>query len=211
MQLATGGERLPCGTDLGALVDQVAEDLPPADPRHEASCEYCQAALAELGPLWGQVRELAREDVAVPAALLASVMQTVRSEQTPNGGTRLPLRDVIPQFVKHALLLGDRGTLKIADSVVALIIRREALATPGVWALGSGDLGSVLGGSPGVEVVIGESLVSARLRLVVELGWPLPDVLEAVRQRATTAVQKMTGLAMAGIDITVTDVRERDV
>lgn len=209
MKLAHDGEHLPCGADLGVLVDQVAEDLPPQDLEHEAGCEHCQAALAELGPLWGQVRELAREDVVVPAALLATVMRAVRAEQIGNGGATLPLREVIPQLVNHALLLGDRGTLKIADSVVALIVGREALATPGVLSH-SGVASSVVGRSPGVVVVVDESRVSARLRLVVELGWPIPDVVEAVRQRAGAAVQRMTGLETAAIDITVTDVEGGD-
>lgn len=208
MKLAQDGEHLPCGADLGALVDRVAEDLPPADPEHAAGCEHCRAALAELGSLWGQVRELAHEDVAVPAALLAAVMRTVRAEQTGNGGARLPLRDVMPQFVKHAVLPGDRGTLKIAVSVVELIVGREALMTPGVVALGSGEVRAALEGSPRVEVMVDERRVAARVRLVVELGWPIPEILEAVRQRAGAAVRRMTGLETARIDITVTDVRE---
>lgn len=203
-------EHLPCGADLGDLVDRVAEELPPDDPDHEAGCEHCQAALGELGPLWGQVRELAREDVAVPAALIETVMRAVRVERQGSDGARLPLREVIPQLVDHALLLGDRGTLKIADSVVALIVGREALATPGVLALSSGATSYLLGRSPGVEVVVEGSRVSARLHLVVELGWSIPEVLDAVRQRAGLAVQRMTGLETAAIDITVSDVYHSD-
>ncbi len=210
MKLAHDGEHLPCGADLGVLVDQVAEELPPQDPEHEAGCEHCQAALAELGPLWGQVRELAREDVVVPAALLATVMRAVRVERIGNGGATLPLREVIPQLVNHALLLSDRGTLKIADSVVALIVGREALATLGVLSLDSGVASALAGGSPGVVVVVDGGRVSARVRLVVGLGWRIPDVVEAVRQRAGAAVQRMTGLETAAIDITVTDVEGSD-
>jgi uncharacterized alkaline shock family protein YloU len=120
------------------------------------------------------------------------------------------VRAVIPQLVNHALLLGERGTLKIADSVVALIVGREALATPGVFSLDSGVASSLVGRSPGVVVVVDESRVSARLRLVVELGWPIPDVVDAVRRRAGAAVQIMTGLETAAIDITVTDVEGSD-
>jgi uncharacterized alkaline shock family protein YloU len=196
MKLVHDGEHLPCGADLGILVDQVAENLSPRDPEHEAGCEHCQAALAELGPLWEQVRELAREDVEVPPALLATVMRAVRA--------------VIPQLVNHALLLGERGTLKIADSVVALIVAREALVTPGVLSLDSGGASSLVGRSPGVVVVVDESRVSVRLRLVAELGWPIPDVVDAVRRRAGAAVQIMTGLETAAIDITVTDVEGSD-
>lgn len=208
MKLAEDGEHLLCGADLGVLVDQVAEDLPPADREHEATCEHCQAALAQLGPLWRRVRELAREDVVVPAALMATVMQAVRRERAGNGGS-LPLRKVIPQLVDHAVLPGERGALEIADSVVAQIIQRETLATPGVLALDAAGVQSVLGRRPGVDVAVEESRVSARLRLVVELGWPIPDVLELVRRRAGAAVERMTGLRPEEIHITVTDVQGR--
>lgn len=196
MSQAKDGTYLPCGADLGLLVDQVAETLPPGDSEHQASCEYCRAALAELEPLWGQIRQLAREDVVVPAALVATVMRVVREERSPRA-PKLALRDVIPRLIDHALLLGDRGTLKIADSVIAQVIARETLATPGVSEFGA------------VEVVVDESQVSARLRLVIELGWSIPDVLLIVRLRAGTELQRITGLEAVAIDITVTDVQDR--
>lgn len=197
MSEAREGAYLACGADLGMLVDQVAENLPPGDAEHQASCEHCRAVLAELEPLWGQVRELAREDVVVPAALVATVMRVVRKERSPSP-TKLSLRGVIPRLVDHALLLSERGTLKIADSVIAQVIAREALAAPGVSGLGS------------VEAVVDESRVSARLRLVIELGWSIPDVLQVVRMRARTALRRITELEAVAIDITVTDVQDRD-
>jgi len=210
MTLAHDGEPLPCGVDVGLLVDQVAEGLPPVDPEHQATCEFCQAALADLEPLWGQVRELAREDVVVPARLLATVMQAVRAEQIPGRAAGLSLRDVLPQLVSHALLVGERGTLRISDSVIAQILVREALATPGVSALDSGGVRSMLRATPGVEVTVDGSRVAVRLRLVVDLGLPIPKVLRAVRLRAAKAVRVMTGLETSAIDITVTDVRDSD-
>jgi len=207
MTLAHDGEPLPCGVYVGLLVDQVAEGLPPVDPEHQATCEFCQAALADLEPLWGQVRELAREDVVVPTRLLATVMQAVRAEQIPGRAAGLSLREVLPQLVSHALLVGERGTLRISDSVIAQILVREALATPGVSALDSG-VRSMLRATPGVEVTVDGSRVAVRLRLVVDLGLPIPEVLRAVRLRAAKAVRVMTGLETSAIDITVTDLTD---
>ncbi len=206
MALVQPEEQLPCGVELGALVDQVAEGRPPKDSVHEGRCAHCQAALAELGPLWGRVRELAREEVVAPAALVAAVMRSVHAEGGANGGATLPLRDLIPRFLEHALLPGDRGTLKIADSVLALIVGREALAVRGVLELDSG-VSSLPGGSSGVELVVDDRVVSARLRLVVELGCSIPDLLARVRRRVEMAVLHMAGLETGSIDITVTDVR----
>src|SRR3712207_8037602 len=56
---------LPCGVALEALVGQVVEREPPADPAHQASCPYCQAALRGLRTAWGDLRALASEPVRV--------------------------------------------------------------------------------------------------------------------------------------------------
>lgn len=207
MKAAHDGDHLSCGAELGTLVDQVAENLSPADPQHQACCEHCQRTLAELEPLWGQVRELAREEVVPPSALVATVMQAVRAERT-GGANRLPLRAVVPQLVEHALLLGERGSLRIADSVIAQVIAREALATPGVIALDTGATPAMFGRSTrGVDVSVEESRVWAQLLLVVAIGFSIPDVVRSVRELVTGAVRDITGLDAVAIDITVTDVR----
>jgi hypothetical protein len=56
---------LPCGTDLGALIGQVADGVP-GDLAHQATCPHCQAALAQLQELWVLVDRLAREQVEAP-------------------------------------------------------------------------------------------------------------------------------------------------
>jgi hypothetical protein len=73
------GERLACGAVFGALVDQVADDLPGGE--HEAGCPHCQAALAELRSLWDATRMLAAEELDVPEGLDAAVLRRVRREK----------------------------------------------------------------------------------------------------------------------------------
>ena len=202
------GEHLPCGVELVGLVNQVAEDLRPPDPEHQSSCEHCRRALAELEPMWGQVRELARQEVIPPSALVATVMQAIRAERARVSPEELPLREIVPRLVEHALLLGERGSLRIADSVIAQVIVREALATPGVVALDAGAASPRFGkSSHGVTVSMHESRVSAQLLLVVEIGWPIPGVVRDVRERVGQAVRTITGLDAVAIDVTVTDVR----
>lgn len=199
MALSARRERLDCGVELGVLVDQVAESLPPVDPDHQVHCRHCRAALAELEPLWGQVRELAREEISVPATLIAVVMRAVR--RRPGEGTEtLPLEDVVPRLVRHALLLDERGVLKIADSVIAQVVSRAALATPGVCSIDR----------PGLTVEVDGNLVSAQLGLVIDFGWVIPEVVAAARSRVADAVRRMTGLETIRIAITVAEIGAGD-
>ena len=70
MALVDPSERLPCGTELAALITQVAERAPAADPAHQAECPYCQPSLERIGELWNDVRALADEPVRAPRGLL---------------------------------------------------------------------------------------------------------------------------------------------
>ena len=127
-------ERLPCGTELASLVDQVAERTPPLVDAHQAVCPHCRAALAELEELWGYVRALAREPVIAPARLVERVIRRVREELAALA--RLPLELVVPRLVRHALLSGPRGTTRVASSVVAMISALAAQEVAGLSALG---------------------------------------------------------------------------
>jgi hypothetical protein len=68
---------LPCGTDLDALVAQVADGAP-GDLAHQAGCPHCQAALAELEELWSLVGRLAAERVEAPERIDAVVLGRIQ-------------------------------------------------------------------------------------------------------------------------------------
>lgn len=68
---------LPCGTDLGVLIAQVADGLE-GDRDHQATCSHCQAALAELERLWALVADLAAERVGAPERIDEAVMLRIR-------------------------------------------------------------------------------------------------------------------------------------
>lgn len=196
---------LACGTEVGALVDQVADDQVPVDSQHQVSCPHCQAALAELEPLWGRVRELTREEVVAPAGLTAAVMRLVRHERPAAKPPTLPLETVVPRLVQHALLHGERGTTRIADSVIAALIARAVAHAPGVRGLRAPGIRR-RGLGPAVVVTVDLHRVTASLSLVVELGFVIPEVLAGVRVRAEAAVRDMAGLELAQLDVTVADV-----
>ena len=68
---------LPCGTELGALVAQVADGVE-GDRDHQAGCRWCQGALAELRRLWALVGELAAERVQARGRIDAVVIGRIQ-------------------------------------------------------------------------------------------------------------------------------------
>jgi hypothetical protein len=77
MRASRGLPPLPCGTDLGDLVAQVADRVP-GDLAHQAGCPHCQAALASLEELWSLVGRLARERVEASERIDAVALGRIR-------------------------------------------------------------------------------------------------------------------------------------
>ncbi len=69
--------RLPCGTELEALIVQVADGVE-GDRAHQAGCPWCQETLAELERLWALVAELAAERVQAPDRIDALVLGRIQ-------------------------------------------------------------------------------------------------------------------------------------
>ncbi len=204
-------ERLPCGVELATLIDQVAEGLPPAEAKHQESCPHCQAALRHLEPLWGIVREVAREAIVRPPGLVESVVRRIRRELRALGQL-VPLEIVVPRLVRHALLGGPGGVTRIADTVVARLVARIARETPGVYALSARGAIAVSGNSPGgmaargVTVAVDGHRVDVQIRIVIEYGRRIPVVSAGIRDRVVRWVERVTGLEPGKIDIAVDDV-----
>lgn len=116
-------------------------------------------------------------------------------------------------------LLTERGRTTIADSVVAKIAGIAAKEISGVHAMGSGagralgalrdklpGGGAARGMTQGVSVEVGERQAAIDLDLVVEYGLPIVDVSNAVRDNVSTRVERMTGLEVTEVNITVDDI-----
>ncbi|MEV3907874.1 Asp23/Gls24 family envelope stress response protein [Streptomyces canus] len=112
----------------------------------------------------------------------------------------------------------NRGRTSIADIVVLKVAGIAAREIPGVYDMGGGlsrTVGAVRdrvpGGRPnvgrGVKVEVGERQTAIDLDLVVEYGAPVMDVAQDVRENVIAAVERITGLEVVEVNVTVNDVR----
>ncbi|MCX4812137.1 MULTISPECIES: Asp23/Gls24 family envelope stress response protein [unclassified Streptomyces] len=115
----------------------------------------------------------------------------------------------------------DRGRTSIADVVVVKVAGIAAREIPGVHAMGGGlsrSIGAVRdrvpGGRPnvgrGVKVEVGERQTAIDLDLVVEYGVSVMDVAQDVRENVVGAVERITGLEVVEVNVTVNDVHLPD-
>lgn len=190
-------ESLACGAELASLVDQVADGLPPERPTHQETCPHCQATLQEINQLWSHVRELTREEIAVPSGIVERVIRRI-VEELRALGRLVPLEAVVPRLVRHALLHGPSGTTRIADRVVAKLIARLVLDLPCVLSLGRAGRA--------IDVEITGLEVTVDLRLVVSYGRRIPDVAAKVRAAVIRRVEALTGLEVREVNIAVESV-----
>ncbi|WP_405949499.1 Asp23/Gls24 family envelope stress response protein [Streptomyces prunicolor] len=111
----------------------------------------------------------------------------------------------------------NRGRTSIADVVVVKVAGIAAREIPGVYDMGGGlsrTIGAVRdrvpGGRPnvgrGVKVEVGERQTAIDLDLVVEYGVPITDVARDVRENVVSAVERVTGLEVVEVNVTVNDV-----
>lgn len=115
-------------------------------------------------------------------------------------------------------LVSEHGKTAIADTVVSKIVGMATREMPGVHAMGMGlsrAFGAVreripgAGGSSvtqGVAVEVGERQTAVDLDVVVEYGVSIPDLATGIRRGVIDAVEKMCGLEVTEVNVTVGDV-----
>lgn len=115
-------------------------------------------------------------------------------------------------------LVTDRGRTSIADSVVAKIAGIAAREVDGVHNMGTGAaraIGSIRdrvsnskGNSvtQGVNVEVGERQAAVDLDVVMEFGVSIVDASNAIRDNVSRRIEKMTGLEVTEVNISVDDV-----
>ncbi|MDQ1635512.1 MAG: hypothetical protein QOJ32_2321 [Frankiaceae bacterium] len=115
-------------------------------------------------------------------------------------------------------LVTSQGKTSIADGVVRKIAGIAAREVNGVHNLGTGGtraFGALReripgsGGpniSQGVTVEVGERQAAIDLDIVVEYGVAIADLAQAIRRNVITAVERMTGLEVAEVNISVDDI-----
>ena len=108
---------LPCGANVDALLEQVAQGRGANWDAHQGHCVHCQAALGEFTVLWGPVAELAAAPASAPPGLVAAVMSQVRC---------------LVSDVWYTLEITEIGAVRIAARIVAALARDSARTIPGV-------------------------------------------------------------------------------
>lgn len=136
--------------------------------------------------------------------------------------SRLPV-DADPSSVQTTVreAAASRGQTSIADGVVEKIAGMAAREVPGIHAMGGGLArtfgamrdrvpGTTANVSRGVRVEVGEKETAIDLEVVVEYGVTITDVAADVRANVIAAVERMTGLQVVEVNISVNDVHLAD-
>lgn len=116
----------------------------------------------------------------------------------------------------NARLKTDKGTTQIADLVVVKLASIATKEMPGVYTLGKGLAraiagirsripGSTTDTTKGISVEVGERQAAVDIDIVVEYGFNLVEVTEAVRANVIERIEGMTGLEVVEVNITVDD------
>jgi len=118
----------------------------------------------------------------------------------------------------HALVTGQ-GRTSIADSVVEKIAGVAAREVSGVHEMGRGAaraFGTIkeklpVGGAgpnvtQGVKVEVGERQAAIDIDLVVDYGVSIPDVAQSVRDNVIQRIERMTGLQVTEVNVSVDDI-----
>lgn len=114
-------------------------------------------------------------------------------------------------------LVSEQGRTSIADTVVSKIAGIATREISGVHDLGGGAaraVGAIRDRIPGsrtnldqgVAVEVGERQAAVDLDIVAEYGVAIADLAGAVRRNVVTSVERMTGLEVTEVNITVHDI-----
>ncbi len=140
-------------------------------------------------------------------------MTTSASEKSAQPtSTSLTRREGTPSALNTAL-----GRTTIADGVVSKIAGMAAREIDGVHALGGGAArtigalrdripGSKTNVSQGVTVEVGEEEAAVDVDIIAEYGIAIADLAAGIRRNVITAVERMTGMTVTEVNVSVLDV-----
>ncbi len=115
-----------------------------------------------------------------------------------------------------SVLQTPHGRTVIEDVVVSKIAGLAAREVSGVYSLGGGTarvVGAIRGSfssapniSQGVQVEVGERQAAVDVAIVAEYGVAIHELAEAIRRNIINAIERMTGLEVTEVNVTVHDV-----
>lgn len=122
--------------------------------------------------------------------------------KTPTNG-----RDMMPAAESAVANLGK--TL-IIDDVVSAVARMAAEEVEGVHQIGVAGFRGMLsriGGNSGVESEVGVKEAAISLDIIVEYGYPMVKIADALRKHVIESVEFMTGRRVVAVDVTIAAVK----
>lgn len=106
----------------------------------------------------------------------------------------------------------SKGEIKIADEVVAIIAALAATEVEGVASMAGNITNELIGKlgmknlSKGVKVDVLEGIVTVSLALNLKYNYSIVEVSARVQEKVKNAVENMTGLEVADVNIKVAGV-----
>ncbi len=103
----------------------------------------------------------------------------------------------------------DKGTVNISEEVVAAIAALAISEVEGVYGLSSSftaDLAELLGRknmSKGVKLSIEDEVVTVECFVVISYGCEIPAVAANIQNDVATAIESMTGLKVAAVNVDI--------
>ncbi|MGI6453348.1 MAG: Asp23/Gls24 family envelope stress response protein [Syntrophomonadaceae bacterium] len=101
----------------------------------------------------------------------------------------------------------ELGSIRIADEVVSTVAGLAAIEVDGVVNMSGGwglDLAEKLGRKnfgKGIKVEVTDDKTKIDIYIVVQYGYPIPRVAENVQREIKKAVEAMTGLIVAEVNV----------
>ena len=102
----------------------------------------------------------------------------------------------------------SKGEIKIADEVVAIIAALAATEVEGVASMAGNITNELIGKlgmknlSKGVKVDVLEGIVTVSLALNLKYNYSIVEVSARVQEKVKNAIENMTGLEVADVNIT---------
>lgn len=105
-----------------------------------------------------------------------------------------------------------KGQVQIADEVVAIIAGLAATEVEGVASMAGNITNELVGKlgmknlAKGVRVEVSPESVVVDMALNVKYGYSIPDISKTVQEKVKTAIENMTGLTVAEVNIRIAGV-----
>ena len=117
-------------------------------------------------------------------------------------------KDEVQEELEQVNEIEENG-IKIADDVVATIAGKAASEVTGVYSMSGGFAGGISevfgkkSYTKGIKVETTEKDLKIDVNIIVEYGARIPDVAYEIQNRVKKAIEGMTGLTVAEVNVHV--------